>query len=152
MDVKWMIQRLLFFLALAMFVACTTQSGQKRSPVSTQFVNADSISFSDYFSNPCDSFSLEVAGLYPVLDTLPVAVGDTLYLDSFLKQKGFEVVSTVFGNWEKGPRFFEMELAKDSCRCKVYKKYFYHQLRADSSYSLRVTERVVCNTALALDN
>lgn len=98
-------------------------------------------------SNPCDTFSIEFSGLYPIIDSIPNAFQDTLFLDNFLKDIGFVVVSSGYGNWENGPRIMTLELTKGDCKCTVFKKYYYNDSLADGKYKLRVTEKIVCNAS-----
>lgn len=94
---------------------------------------------------PCESYVQDYTGLYPIIDTLPVITNDSIYMDTLLKAMGMRYVTSGWGNWEKGPRIFSMTLALDACTCQVHKAYIYNTMRADSTWNLRVTERVICN-------
>ncbi len=113
--------------------------------VTTIITLADISRLQKMISDPCDTFSYEFQGIYPILDTLPNAVSDTLIMDGYLKTLGFQLTSGGHGNWQGGPRLITLELTKGSCNCKVFKKYYYNDTLADGKYNLRVTEKVVCN-------
>ena len=96
--------------------------------------------------NPCDTFSIEFEGLYTIIDTLHSASEEMLIVDDYIKTLGFVVTSIGWGNWQNGPRVVVLELLKDNCKCKVFKKYFYNDKLLDGYYNLRVTEKLVCNS------
>ena len=101
--------------------------------------------------NFCDTFSVEITGLYPILDTLPNALEERTFVKSLLTKNGFIQTDWGRGNWENGPRFFYWEYRKDNCICKVFKKYYYNRIQRDSTYNLRVTERIICNSDMFMD-
>ncbi|MEZ4790971.1 MAG: hypothetical protein R2811_13235 [Flavobacteriales bacterium] len=94
---------------------------------------------------PCESFVQDYTGLHPIIDTFPSITQDSIFMDTLLMEMGMHYVTSGWGNWELGPRIFSMTLALDACTCQVHKAYFYNQIRPDSTWDLRVTERVVCN-------
>lgn len=89
--------------------------------------------------NGCDTFSCEVHNIYPEQKEILAGNLDTAYLDNFLKEQGFEVVNSGWGNYQKGPRILSLELAKDDCKCKVFKMY---ETVGDGFV---VKEKIVCN-------
>jgi hypothetical protein len=145
-------RKFLILLSLVFFINCsadkkTDSNNNAKSSyiVTTIIARADITRLQKMISNPCDTFSYEFSGLYPILDTLPNAFSDSLIMDNYLKSLGFKVSSTGHGNWENGPRVVTLELTKGNCNCKVYKKYYYNDSLPDGTYNLRVTEKVVCN-------
>lgn len=145
-------KKILFVLISLVLTHCTNDkptAGKtviaKEKLVSTITIKADRKSFSKFISDPCDTFSIEFDGLYPIIDTLPNAFSDTLLTDNYLRKLGFRVISSSHGNWDEGPRFMELDLIKDDCKCTVFKKYYYHDSLPDGAYNLRITEKLVCN-------
>lgn len=119
-----------------------TATGSKSQTI---VIAANTLNFAKFLPDLCDTFSLEFEGFYPVMDTLPNASTDTMFLDNYLKAKRFTVKNGGWGNWGKGPRFLSLELVRDSCRCNVFKKYYYLDPLSDRRYNLKVTEKIVCN-------
>lgn len=113
-----------------------------RRDVVIKYVNASRTTVQTILPDLCDTFAIEVKGLYTMLDTLPDATLDSVFLDNILVENGFVVKSSGRGNWQYGPRFITLELQRDSCFCSVYKKY-YASVQDDS---LQISERLVCNT------
>lgn len=113
-----------------------------RNGVVIKYVTASRANVKTFLPNLCDTFAIEVKGLYAVLDTLPDATFDSVFLDNLLLENGFVVKNAGRGNWQHGPRFITLELQRDSCFCSVYKKYY----ASAKSDSLHITERLVCNT------
>ncbi len=117
-------------------------------------ITIDYKDFNFHNLNPCDTFSIEVMNIYPLIDTLPSILKDTVYLDNYLEDIGFVTTKTGWGNWMEGPRIIENVLEKNNCQCKVYKKYQVIQLQSengkyDGHNKLKITEKIVCN---ALNN
>ena len=96
-------------------------------------------SISDIMDLLCDSITYEIIDLYPGGDSIPK--DDWFILDDTLKMRGFKVVETGRGNWDKGPRIITMTLETNSCICRLDKLY-YSQPSHDRVY--RVTERFAC--------
>lgn len=147
-----MTKELLFLFSLVFLISCSADkkpdeniNAQTSHIVTTIIARADITRLQKMISNPCDTFSYEFPGLYPIIDTLPNAFSDSLIMDNYLKTLGFKVSSSGHGNWEGGPRIMTLELTKGDCKCKVFKKYYYNDTLADGKYNLRVTEKVVCN-------
>ena len=99
----------------------------------------------DLYPDPVDRSFKTTPVHTPIIDTFPSIVQDSIFLDTLLKEMGMHYVTSGWGNWELGPRIISMMLALDACSCHVHKAYFYDQMRSDSTWDLRVTERVECN-------
>ena len=140
-------KKALFILILitTIFVACNDKQNHEKQIGETVFITTNAVGLQRLFPDPCDTISIEFDGLYPIIDTLPSASFDSLLLDNYLKDLGFKVISTGWGNWEKGPRIFEMKLSKGGCECSVLKKYYYENRQSDGGYTIRVAEKIVCN-------
>ena len=117
----------------------------KTTHVKTLFLNYADAKSRNLISNPCDTFSIEFEGLYQPTDTLPNGAEETLILDNFLKERGYTQVDYGRGNWDRGPRIVSLELVKENCRCHVYKKYYYLDKTNANKFSLKITEKIVCN-------
>lgn len=99
--------------------------------------------------NLCSTFKHEYVGLYPIADTLPTISEDSTTFSSELRRRGFHNVHSGHGNWQNGPRMILVVLTNEACTCAVTKLYHIHGLpRADSTYAMRITERLFCNTEL----
>jgi hypothetical protein len=97
--------------------------------------------------DPCTIFKHEYVGLYPITDTLPYITDDSTIFSSELRRRGFHNIHSGHGNWQDGPRIILVVLANEACTCAVTKLYHtYGEPRADSTYAMKVTERVFCNT------
>ncbi|MBL7952784.1 MAG: hypothetical protein JNM62_13815 [Flavobacteriales bacterium] len=126
--------------------ACTHQPQQQRPAIVQQKTfKVDASRVLRTLPGPCASFVHDYEGLYPILDTLPNITQDSIHLDTLLKAMGMTYSSSGWGNWEHGPRIFSMKLTAGPCTCDVHKAYFYNAMRPDSTWDLRVTERVICN-------
>ncbi len=101
--------------------------------------------------NFCDTFSLELTGLYPIQKSLPSLTNDSILLKQILIENHFKQVDWGSGNWEKGPRFIYIKFKRGDCTCTVYKKYYYNQKDNSGFYDLRVTERLICNSMKNMD-
>ncbi len=99
----------------------------------------------------CDTFSIEINGLYPIITTLPTLQEDSTLVKMLLQNNGFSRVDWGAGNWELGPRFIYLKFEKGDCSCRTYKKYYYNQKQKDGSYDLRVSERIICNSDKLMD-
>lgn len=142
-------------------ISCKSDSQKKESlpgnSTTNKLIATKKIDFKDfktYKLNPCDTFSIEVMNIYPLIDTLPRILNDTLYLDNYLENIGFVTTKTGWGNWAEGPRIIENILVKKDCHCKVYKKYQVVQISSkngkfDGHNKIKITEKIVCN---ALNN
>ena len=100
----------------------------------------------------CNTFSVELNGLYKNLDTLPSLTNDSTFVKTLLTENGFLLVDWGVGNWEKGPRFVYSKYRKEGCNCSIYKKYYSGKKQKDGSYNLRVSERLICNSDKAMDD
>lgn len=101
--------------------------------------------------NFCDTFSVEITGLYSILKTLPSLQEDSTIVKTLLLKNGFSQVDWGTGNWQKGPRFIYLKFMKGDCTCKTYKKYYYNQSQKDESFDLRISERIICNSDKFMD-
>ena len=101
--------------------------------------------------NLCDKISIELTGLYKIIDTLESNINESTLSGKYLESEGFVNTTAGIGNWEKGPRMLHVKYERDSCFCDVYKKYYYNEMNSDGSYNLRITERIICNTEMYLD-
>jgi hypothetical protein len=148
-------KKTLFLLITILTVNCSYNKKNDKHKLETNIQNnfthtikhSNIDSLRKYISNPCDSFTIVFEGLYPIMDTLPSSDVDTLMADNILKELGYTVNNSGWGNWMNGPRIMSLELKKDKCTCMVNKKYYYHEKLADGAYNLRVTEVVTCNTS-----
>ncbi len=102
--------------------------------------------------NFCDSFSIEFKGLYPILNELPLAKNEKTILRPLLEKKGFIQVDAGWGNWELGPRFLYLKYNKGNCNCTIVKKYYYNKKAKEGYFDLSVTERLICNSAIFMDD
>lgn len=74
--------------------------------IKTKIIKVDNIKDLDRLTlNFCDTFSIEITGLYPTFKTLPNLQDDNTIIKSLLIKNGFTQVDRGTGNWEKGPRF-----------------------------------------------
>lgn len=143
---------ILILLTVLLLLGC--QSKLKDSTKKKlHLVETKKMSFQDFKTvelDPCDTFSIEVEGIYPVIDELAPAHLDTAFLDNELKQKGFKTYKSGWGNFEEGPRLLSIELSKQKCNCKVYKKYILKERIGDDGLTRNfyiVTEKIVCNAS-----
>lgn len=102
--------------------------------------------------NFCDTFSLEITGLYPILKTLPYLKDDSTIVKTLLIKNGFTEVDWATGNWQKGPRFTYLKYMKGNCTCETYKKYYFNQKQTDNFFDLRISERIICNCVKFMDD
>ena len=149
------INRTVFSSAIFLFLSCypfpekTKNDSQpqgaarKNEPKDYDFIwQAKKVSKTEItalLENLCDSLSFEVIDFYEDIDSIPET--DWLSLDDSLRARGFEVVSSGRGNWEKGPRVVGVEMQSNSCGCRIDKLYY-----TDSSqtHKYKVTERIAC--------
>jgi len=121
--------------------------------IRTKVINVKSIRDLDKLAfNFCDTFSVEMTGLYPILKTLPTLKDDSTIVKTFLIKNGFTQVDWGTGNWGKGPRFIFIKYVKGNCSCKIFKKYYFNQKQKDNSVDLRITERIICNSDKFMDD
>ncbi|MEZ4849752.1 MAG: hypothetical protein R3B93_14290 [Bacteroidia bacterium] len=100
----------------------------------------------------CEPLSIELEGLYSITDTLFPHTHETLKSKQLLIDQGFEQISFSWGNWDKGPRMVIIKFMKENCTCELFKKYFYHQKDSLDFSNLRITERIICNTDIFMDD
>ena len=133
--------------------SCFAIYGQNHSSlIQTKIIQVDKLQDLDNRSlDFCDTFSIEITGLYPILKTLPSLQDDSTMVKKLLIKKGFSQVDWGTGNWEKGPRFTYLKFSKGDCTCKTFKKYYYNEKQNDGSYDLRISERIICNSNLFMD-
>lgn len=144
----------LTFLLLVVFGCVQCASNEKKKLLTTdKQVTTQMIDFKDFDTrelDPCDTFSIEISNIYPIIDSVPRLMHDTVFLENILKNKNFQLLKAGWGNWEKGPRISESIYEKDECQCKVYKKYYSIRVPNDNredtiQNKLRITEKIVCN-------
>lgn len=124
----------------------------KKRFVETKFFNINNVKDIEKLNlDFCDTFSVEISGLYETLNTLPNLQNDSTILKTLLIKKGFFIEDWGSGNWEKGPRCIYFKFRKGSCTCMTFKKYFYNKKVNDNSFDLRVTERIICNSDKFMD-
>ena len=120
--------------------------------VKTKVVNATSLRSLDSLNlNFCDTFSIEINGLYSPIKSLPSSQSDYLIVKQLLVKSGFKKVDWGTGNWDKGPRFIYLKYSKGNCNCSLYKKYYFNKKMKDGSFDLRISERIICNTDKFMD-
>lgn len=115
----------------------------------TQVISISNIDSLDL--NLCDKISIELTGLYKITDTLESNKNESTLSGKYLESEGFVNTTAGIGNWDKGPRMLNVKYERDSCFCNVYKKYYYNEMTSDGSYNLRITERIICNTEMYMD-
>jgi len=121
--------------------------------IKTKIINVKSIKDLNKLTfNFCDTFSIEITGLYPTLSTLPNLQDDSTIVKTLLIKNGFTQVDWQTGNWEKGPRFTYLKYVKGECTCKTFKKYYINNKMSDGYYDLRVSERMICNSNKFMDD
>jgi hypothetical protein len=101
--------------------------------------------FEQLYLNYCDTFFLVFDGFYPIKKVLDIAMNDTIFVGRFLESKGFVRSDYGWGNWDKGPRFANAKYTKDSCKCEVYRVYYYYEKMKDGYFNLKIKEAIICN-------
>lgn len=86
----------------------------------------------------CTSFNYEVIDLYNSKEK--PNENETLILDDYLKDAGFEITSSGRGNWILGSRIVSLTLEKVHCKCEIKKLYYGTGKKIE-----KVTERITCN-------
>jgi hypothetical protein len=138
-----------YFVLIALLTGFSvmTCTPTKHSTIKTKIIEVNSLNAVNSLAlNFCDSFSLEITGLYPILDSLPSVTTDSTLVKQLLLDKGFTQLDAGWGNWTKGPRFLYLKFNKGDCTCETFKKYYYNKKMPDGSYDLRVAERIICNS------
>jgi hypothetical protein len=101
---------LISLLAGLCFTTCTEK---KPITIMTKIIEVNSLSDLNKLDlNFCDSFSLEITGLYPILDSLPSVTNDSTLAKQLLINRGFTLVDGGWGNWTKGPRCLYLKFNK----------------------------------------
>jgi len=119
----------------------------EKEPTQTRFIKVNKKQdLKELNFNFCDTFSVEITGLYPILNKLPNAQDDSTISKTLLIEKGFTQTHWGRGIWDKGPRFIYLVYEKDDCCCKVIKKYYRIYRK-----KLRVAERIICNSDIFMD-
>ena len=83
--------------------------------------------------------------MYGVVDVLPNAQEEYVFLGMYLDDLGFEKISGERGDWENGPRMIILAYQKDGLSCDVVKKYHYNEKDKDGYFNLFITEKISCN-------
>ena len=151
---KRMIKTLTIFVIIFLFGSSYKMSSESEYVKSDKIVTQElSISNVDSLDlNLCDKISVELTGLYEVIDTLRSNINETSMSGKYLESEGFIKTTAGIGNWDKGPRMLHLKYERDSCFCDVYKKYYYNEMNSDGSYNMRITERIICNTVMFMDD
>lgn len=123
-------------------------SGQSQgSTGKTRFIQVSKLQdLNTLHLNFCDTFSIEINGLYPILQELPRSDTDHSIVKSLLFKDGFELIEGGWGNWPKGPRIIISTYKKGDCNCVVSKMYYDNAKMKDGYYDLRVSEKITCNS------
>ena len=153
-DVSKVMKRLVvIFTILIIFSACSqNQKVLIYNTSQTQIINVNKKQDLDnLIFNFCDTLSVEIIGLYPILDILPNLLEESIIVKSLLIKNGFTQTDWGSGNWMEGPRCFYLKYQKDSCICEIFKKYYSHEQQKDGMYNLRVTERIICSLNIYMD-
>jgi hypothetical protein len=143
-----------YFILISLLagLSLTMCTEKKPIPITTKIIAVNSLSDLNKLDlNFCDSFSLEITGLYPILDSLPSVTNDSTLAKQLLIGKGFTRVDGGWGNWTKGPRCLYLKFNKGDCTCETFKKYYYNKKMEDGSYDLRISERIICNSTKFMD-
>lgn len=82
----------------------------------------------------------EFDNLYEAIDIIPDTQNDFLILDEYLETQGFIEKSWGRGNWDKGPRFIQLEFEKNDLLCTIVKRYY----NPNETGLMQVTESIVC--------
>jgi len=136
----------LIIAALTLGLSFMASGQNQSSSISTQFIQVSKPQDMDTLHlNFCDTFSIEINGLYPILGSLPALQDDSTIVKTLLIRKGFSQVDWGSGNWDKGPRMMNSKYKKGDCNCEVSKRYYYNKKMKDGNYDLRVSERIICN-------
>lgn len=53
--------------------------------------------------DPCVRSVLDYTGLYGIVDTLPTATSDSVFIDTILRLAGIRLIRSGHGNWADGP-------------------------------------------------
>lgn len=139
-------------IALLAGFSFTTCTQKKQTSIKTKIIEVSSLNdVSKLDLNFCDSFSLEITGLYPTLDSLPSVTNDSTLVKQLLIDKGFRQVDVGWGNWTKGPRLIHLKFNKGDCTCETFKKYYYNKKMEDGYFDLRIAERITCNSDKVMD-
>lgn len=93
----------------------------------------------------CDTLSVEIRGLYPVMKSMIPADADSTMVKSLLLDQGFKVVDLGWGNWMHGPRMIYTAYSKDKCRCETYKIWTDYLKMRNGYYSMKLSERIICH-------
>jgi hypothetical protein len=144
----------IYFLILALLLGFKVVIfGQSyKDSILTKTINVNSIKDLDNLAfDFCDTFSIEITGLYPILKTMPSLQDDSTIVKTLLIENGFTQIDWQTGNWEKGPRFTYLKYVKGNCNCRTYKKYYFNMKQPDEYYDLRVSERIICNSDKFMD-
>lgn len=149
-----MIKTLTMFVVIILFGCSNKMNSEleikKKNTIVTQEIsisNVDSLEL-----DLCDKISVELTGLYEIVDTLASNINEATLSGKYLVSEGFIKTSAGMGNWQKGPRMLHVEYVRDSCFCNISKKYYYNEMDSDGNYNLRITERIICNTEMYIDN
>ena len=74
------------------------------------------------------------------VDELPTQAKDKSFLKSLLDQEKWKMLDWGAGNFDKGPRFVNMEFYKNGKYCFMFRKYTYKDKTADGNYPMLLTE------------
>lgn len=150
-----MTKTILTFILIITILSCSSvkKTNSDVTHLDTVITEINTISNVDSLDlNLCDKISVELTGLYEVIDTLRSNINETSMSGKYLESEGFVNTTAGIGNWDKGPRMLHVKYERDSCFCDVYKKYYYNEMNSDGSYNMRITERIICNTEMFMDD
>jgi hypothetical protein len=143
----------LLILLFAAGFNCAMYAQHRSDSIKTTIINIHDVGELDSMSfNFCDTFSVELTGLYPNSDTLPSLLHDSTMVKKLLLKSGFSNIDWGSGNWENGPRFIYLKFTNGSCSCNTFKKYYYNVKQKGGNYDLRITERIICNSGKFMDD
>jgi len=134
---------LIFILSVVCIYKVEAQSDSVHKN-KTKIITAEQ--FAKMNLNYCDTFSLEITGFYPIVRAETGIDKDTIHLVRVLKRLGWKTIEGGgWGNWQNGPRSFEVDMKKGDCYCSVIKLYYNYKKMKDGYYSMKVNEKIFCN-------
>jgi hypothetical protein len=99
----------------------------------------------------CSPVSIEIILKNNIYDSLPDIRTDSIKVKGYFTSEGFIQTDFGRGNWQDGPRFLYSKMEKDSCVCHLYRKFKSYEKQANGYHSIKVSERVICNSVMYMD-